>query len=65
MTPWRRIAGAGGKEKATLEELMRERIRATIEAIVEEELEAALGAAPSHAWVRYAPATGTASAHAR
>ena len=33
--------------KGTLEELMRERIRATIEAIVDEELEAALGAARS------------------
>src|ERR1035437_5974303 len=39
-----RDLGAG---KATLEELMRERIRATIEAIVDEELEAALGAARS------------------
>jgi transposase-like protein len=36
-----RSAGAG---KGSLEELMRERIRATIEAIVDEELEAALGA---------------------
>ncbi|MHB8381413.1 MAG: IS256 family transposase [Candidatus Binataceae bacterium] len=39
-----RDLGAG---KATLEDLMRERIRATIEAIVDEELEAALGAARS------------------
>jgi putative transposase len=39
-----RDSGAG---KATLEDLMRERIRATIEAIVDEELEAALGAARS------------------
>ena len=39
-----RVLGVG---KATLEELMRERIRATIEAIVDEELEAALGAARS------------------
>ena len=37
----------GGAEKATLEGLMRERIRATIEAIVEEELVAALGASRS------------------
>jgi putative transposase len=37
----------GGAGKATLEGLMRERIRATIEAIVDEELEAALGAARS------------------
>src|SRR5579859_7844282 len=37
----------GGAEKATLEGLMRERIRATIETIVEEELVAALGAARS------------------
>ena len=36
-----RSEGAG---KGSLEELMRERIRATIEAIVDEELEAALGA---------------------
>ncbi|MGH6852039.1 MAG: IS256 family transposase [Methylocella sp.] len=39
-----RVLGVG---KATLEELMRERIRATIEAIVDEELEAALGAGRS------------------
>jgi putative transposase len=39
-----RVSGAG---KATLEDLMRERIRATIESIVDEELEAALGAARS------------------
>ena len=39
-----RVEEAG---KATLEGLMRERIRATIEAIVDEELEAALGAARS------------------
>ena len=37
----------GGKGKATLEALMRERIRATIETIVDEELGAALGAARS------------------
>src|SRR5579863_2447638 len=37
----------GGAGKATLEGLMRERIRATIETIVDEELEAALGAARS------------------
>ena len=53
MTPWRWIAGAGGKEKAPLEELMRERIRAAIETIVEEELEEALGAARSHVSVRF------------
>src|SRR5271154_1157073 len=35
---------SSGEGKATLEALMRERIRATIEAIVDEELEAALGA---------------------
>ena len=35
---------SGGAGKGSLEELMRERIRATIEAIVDEELEAALGA---------------------
>jgi transposase-like protein len=39
-----RSEGAG---KGSLEELMRERIRATIEAIVDEELEAALGAGRS------------------
>jgi hypothetical protein len=39
-----KVDGAG---KATLEDLMREWIRATIEAIVDEELEAALGAARS------------------
>src|ERR1700681_4571988 len=33
--------------EGTLEELMRERIRATIEAVVDEELKGALGAAPS------------------
>jgi transposase-like protein len=33
--------------EGTLEELIRERIRATIEAIVDEELKGALGAAPS------------------
>ena len=33
--------------EGTLEDLLRERIRATIETIVDEELEAALGAAPS------------------
>ena len=37
----------GRAEKATLEALMRERIRATIEAIVDEELVAALGASRS------------------
>jgi putative transposase len=37
----------GGAEKATLEALMRERIRATIEAIVDEELVSALGASRS------------------
>jgi len=39
-----RVSGAG---KATLEELMRERIRGMIESLVDEELEAALGAARS------------------
>lgn len=38
---------SGGEGKATLEALMRERIRATIETIVDEELGAALGAARS------------------
>ncbi len=38
---------SGGQGKATLEELMRERVRTTIETIVDEELEAALGAARS------------------
>jgi putative transposase len=38
---------SGGTGKGSLEELMRERIRATIEAIVDEELEAALGAGRS------------------
>jgi len=38
-------SSVGGE--GTLEELMRERIRATIEAIVEEELKGALGAARS------------------
>ena len=38
---------SGGVGKGSLEELMRERIRATIEAIVDEELEAALGAGRS------------------
>jgi putative transposase len=38
---------SGGTGKGSLEELMRERIRATIEAIVNEELEAALGAGRS------------------
>lgn len=38
---------SGGAGKGSLEELMRERIRATLEAIVEEELEAALGAGRS------------------
>jgi len=38
---------SGGRGKGSLEELMRERIRATIEAIVDEELEAALGAGRS------------------
>jgi putative transposase len=38
---------SGGGGKGSLEELMRERIRATIEAIVDEELEAALGAGRS------------------
>src|SRR6202166_1456226 len=37
----------GAAAKATLEDLMRERIRATIETLVDEELEAALGAARS------------------
>jgi len=36
-----------GRGEGTLEELMRERIRATIETIVDEELAAALGAARS------------------
>ena len=35
------------EKKGTLEDLLRERIRATIETIIEEELEAALGAAKS------------------
>src|SRR6202162_435567 len=39
-----RVGGAG---KATLEGLMRERIRATIESLVDEELAAALGATRS------------------
>jgi transposase-like protein len=38
---------SGWQEKGTLEDLLRERIRATIEAIIEEELEAALGAGRS------------------
>jgi putative transposase len=38
---------SGGAGKGSLEELMRERIRATIEAIVDEELEGALGAGRS------------------
>ena len=38
---------SGWQGKGSLEELMRERIRATIETIVEEELEGALGAARS------------------
>jgi putative transposase len=38
---------SGGAGKGSLEDLMRERIRATIEAIVDEELEAALGAGRS------------------
>ena len=48
---------SGGPGKGTLEELMRERIRATIESIVDEELEAALGAAritacrPGSSWL--------------
>ncbi|MDO8431933.1 MAG: hypothetical protein Q7S58_05920, partial [Candidatus Binatus sp.] len=53
---WRRVpeddamesdSRSGGEGKATLEALMRERIRATIETIVDEELGAALGAARS------------------
>src|SRR5271156_5973645 len=53
---WRRVpeddamesdSRSSGEGKATLEALMRERIRATIEAIVDEELGAALGAARS------------------
>jgi putative transposase len=38
---------SGGAGKGSLEELMRERIRATIEAILDEELEAVLGAGRS------------------
>ena len=38
---------SGGQGKGTLEDLLRERIRATIETLVEEELEGALGAARS------------------
>ena len=38
---------SGGQGEGTLEELMRERIRATIETIIDEELEGALGAARS------------------
>src|SRR5271170_3304178 len=38
---------SGGAGKGSLEEVMRERIRATIESIVDEELEAALGATRS------------------
>ena len=49
---------SGEAGKGSLEELMRERIRATIEAIVEEELEAALGAG----WASVTPGgTGTRS----
>ena len=40
-------SGSREQGEGTLEDLMRERIRATIETIVDEELEAALGAAPS------------------
>src|ERR1022692_3118791 len=40
-------SGSGWQGKGSLEELMRERIRATIETIVDEELEGALGAARS------------------
>jgi hypothetical protein len=47
MTPMKSDSRVGAAGKATLEELMRERIRATIEILDDEELEAALGAAPS------------------
>jgi hypothetical protein len=46
MTP-RRRSRSGWQGKGTLEELMRERIRATIETIIDEELESARGAASS------------------
>ena len=42
-----RDSRSGWQGKGTLEELMRERIRATIETIIDEELEGALGAARS------------------
>ena len=44
---WRAIATVAGRGKATLEALMRERIRDAIETIVDEELGTALGAARS------------------
>jgi hypothetical protein len=47
MTLWKRIAGALGTGKRSLEELLRERIGGIIELIVEQELEEALGAANS------------------
>ena len=60
-----RDSRSGGAGKGALEELMRERIRATIEAIVDEELEAALGAARSRGWARFARVIGTASGSER
>jgi hypothetical protein len=51
--------------EGTLEELMRERIRATIEAIVDEELKGALGAAPSQRVGSVRAGSDTASAYER
>jgi transposase-like protein len=56
-------SGSREQGEGTLEDLMRERIRATIETIVDEELEAALGAGHHRSGsARFELATGTASA---
>jgi hypothetical protein len=65
MTPWRAITGIRLVEKGTLEELMRERIRATIEAIVDEELSGALARRHRSVWAWCDLATATASICAR
>jgi len=56
---------SGWQGKGTLEELMRERIRATIESIIDEELEGALGAARSRSTITRSLAPAASSAKRR
>jgi hypothetical protein len=52
---------SGWQGKGTLEELMRERIRAMIESIIDEELEGALGRHARDGWAWFGFVIGTAN----